>query len=287
MKCTPALTISVALFTGVITLWAASVAKGADEAPDYELRPILTHYAKTATKVTFTAEFKAFRDLELQEAENFDGIGTDVELVIPFAKRFQLRLYAPIYTAGSARLVNPPHKNIDIWGWGGTLDFSNVQLDWQFLTESDHGFNMAVGGGVGYALRYLNTSIKDKYNHVGRVLLGGLKFDRKINDLVTVVANAGVRYYWESDDLNPSEGGDSFGHADLSVAGVFNPFHHTVYPVLELAYAGDFSGYNSVTVMPEIIWPINTHFELKAGATLGLTSDGERVGARVQAVARF
>ena len=116
--------------------------------------------------------------------------------------------------------------------------------------------------------------------------LGGVKFDRRFSEQFTLIANAGVRYYWESDDLNPA-GDDVFAQADLSVAGVFNPFHHTVYPVLELIYAGDFGGYNSILVVPEIIWPLNSHFELKAGVTIGLTSDGERVGARVQGVVRF
>jgi len=56
---------------------------------------------------------------------------------------------------------------------------------------------------------------------------------------------------------------------------------------VELVYAGDFGGYNSILVLPELIWPINTHFELKGGVTIGLTSDGESVGARLQAVVRF
>jgi hypothetical protein len=210
-----------------------------------------------------------------------------VDLVVPLAKRFQIRFNLPFYTSGGARLVRPPHDNISIWGFGGIFDFANIQGDWQFFREEDRGFNLSLSGGAGGPLRYLNTSLTDRYNHVGRVALGGLKFDRRFSDHFTLVANAGVRYYWESDDLNPTGGNDVFAHADLSVAGVFNPFHHTVYPVLELVYAGDFGGYNSILVVPEIIWPINTHFELKGGVTIGLTSDGESVGARVQAVVRF
>jgi hypothetical protein len=119
------------------------------------------------------------------------------------------------------------------------------------------------------------------------VALAGLKLDRKLSDLLTILANFGVRYYWESDDLNPSGGSNEFAQVDLSVAGIFNPFEGKLYPVLEVAYGGDFNRYNSILVVPEVIWPISRHFELKVGATFGLTSDGERIGARVQSVVRF
>lgn len=267
---------------------AVQAAEVVEKPEDQELRPLVTRYAKTATRITVTGEFKAFREVELQEAENFDGISFNIDLVVPLSKRFQIRFNMPIYTAGEARLVVPPHEDISIWGFGGTYDFANLQGDWQFVRQADRGFNLSISGGAGAALRYLNTSVDDRYNHLGRVALGGLKWDRRFNEHFTLLANAGLRYYWESDDINPvGNGDDEFTHADLSVAAVFNPFHRTVYPVLELAYAGDFGGYDSILIIPELIWPIHTHFELKAGATIGLTSDGEQVGARVQAVVRF
>ena len=60
-----------------------------------------------------------------------------------------------------------------------------------------------------------------------------------------------------------------------------------MYPTVELIYAGDFSSYNSVVLAPQVIWPLCEHFEVKAGIIIGLTSEGESLGARLQAVVRF
>ena len=266
-----------------------AMAKSETARADYELQPIFTRYAKTSKKITFTSTFKAYRDAELQEAENLDALGVDAEILVPFAKRFQLRLNVPIYTTGNARLIEQPHQNISVKGWGGTFDFATAQLEWQFLNQAEHGMNMSIGVGGGERLFWLNTSIDDRYNHKGVMALGQLRVDRKMSDWFTLVGNVGVRHYFISDDLNPAgnAAGDVFTLAEGFVAGVFNPWDNKLVPVLELLYTGDFGKYNSVLVAPEVIWPINKHFELKAGGTFGLTSNGERIGARVQAVVRF
>ena len=256
---------------------------------EFELQPIFTRYAKISKKITFSTTFRAYRDAELQEAENLDALGVDADLVVPFLKRFQVRLNVPIYTTGEARLIKPPHENITVESHGGTFDFTSVQLEWQFLNQEDHGVNMLLSGGAGVPLERLNTSIYDQYNHKGQVALGQLRVDRRMNDWLTLVGHLGARYYFVSDDLNPAgnAAGDVFTLAEGFVAGVFNPWDNKIVPVLELAYTGDFGKYNSVLLVPEIIWPVSKHFELKAGGTFGLTSDGERIGARVQAVVRF
>lgn len=279
--------LALALSVGIAGALAGGSTAAAQEHPDHELRPLVTRYAKTATKASVTAEFKAFQDVQMQEADEFDGISTSVDVTVPFARRFQLRLYAPIYTVGEARSLKNAGSDIDIWGFSGVGDFANAQLDWQILRQPVDGVNLSISGGAGMALRYLNTSTVDRYNHEGRVALGGLKLDKKLNDTVTLLANAGVRYYWVSDDLNPSGGDDTFALADLSAAGVFNVFNDTVYPAVELIYEGDFSNYNSLLLAPQVIWPLCENFELKAGVTIGLTGDGESLGARFQAVVRF
>ena len=266
-----------------------AMAKTEPAKSQFELQPIFTRYARISKKITFTSTFRAYRDAELQEAENVDALGVDADLVVPFLKHFQARASVPIYTTGNARLIKQPHENLTLKGYGGTFDFASIQLEWQFLNQEAHGVNMLVSGGAGARLAWLSTSIGDYYNHLGKVALGQLRVDRKMNDWFTLVGHAGARYYFESDDLNPAgnDEGDIFTHFDGFIAGVFNPWDNKLVPVLEVLYSGDFGKYNSVTVVPEIIWPINKHFELKAGATFGLTSNGERVGARVQAVLRF
>ena len=42
-----------------------------------------------------------------------------------------------------------------------------------------------------------------------------------------------------------------------------------------------------VLVAPELIWAVNSHLELKAAVPFSLTTDGESIGVRVQATARF
>lgn len=284
--CTFAAVLCLAPFAGAAE---DMTAKTEPAKAEYELQPIFTRYAKTSDKITFSSTFKAYRDAELQEAENLDALGVDAEILVPFAKRFQLRLNVPIYTAGNARLIAPPHENLTVEGWGGTFDFATAQFEWQFLNQADHGLNMSIGGGGGERLNWLDTSIADRYNHKGVMALGQVRVDRQMNDWFTLVGNLGVRHYFISDDLNPAgnAAGDVFTLAEGFVAGVFNPWDNKLVPVLELIYTGDFGKYNSVLVVPEVIWPISRHFELKAGGTFGLTSNGERVGARVQAVLRF
>ena len=284
--CTFAAVVCLAPAAGAAEEMAAKTETAKSE---FELQPIFTRYAKISKKITFSTTFRAYRDAELQEAENLDALGVDADLVVPFLNRFQVRLNVPIYTTGEARLIKPPHENITVESHGGTFDFTSVQLEWQFLNQEDHGVNMLLSGGAGVPLERLNTSIYDQYNHKGQVALGQLRVDRRMNDWLTLVGHLGARYYFVSDDLNPAgnAAGDVFTLAEGFVAGVFNPWDNKIVPVLELAYTGDFGKYNSVLLVPEIIWPVSKHFELKAGGTFGLTSDGERIGARVQAVVRF
>ena len=284
--CTFAAVVCLAPFAGAAE---DVMAKSETTKAEYELQPIFTRYAKISKKITFSSTFRAYRDAELQEAENLDALGVDADVVVPFLKRFQVRLNVPIYTTGKARLIEPPHDNITLKGYGGTFDFASAQLEWQFLNQRNHGVNMLISGGVGKRLAWLEASHGDFYNHLGLMALGQLRVDRQMNDWLTLVGHFGARHYIQSDDLNPAgnDEGDVFTLWEGFVAGVFNPWDSKLVPVVELLYTGDFGKYNSVMVVPEVIWPINKHFELKAGGTFGLTSNGERIGARVQAVVRF
>lgn len=264
---------------------------------EYQIQPIFTRYAETSKKITFDASARIFNDQQLQEADNFDGWGVDANLVIPipFTKRFQVRLFWPIYTDGEARLTNPGQpdtgKQIDIYGYGSTLDFANAQLEYQFLSESNHAFNAAAYGGFGLRMAEMKTSTVDEdvYNHRGKVALFGLKADWRCGDEWRFVANAGGRYYFESDDINPSGPGsdDVFALADISVAAIYHPWRAPIFPVAELVYQGNFSSYNSVLFVPEVIYAVCRNFELKAGATIGLTGDGESFGGRFVGTVRF
>jgi hypothetical protein len=288
------LSLSIGVFAVGVTDTAQAQLEG-----EYQIQPIFTRYAETAKKITFNATARIFNDVQLQEADRFDGWGVDADLTmpIPYTKTFQLRLFWPFYTDGDARLIDPGHpdtgRRIDVRGYGGVFDFPNVQLEWQFLSESNnHAFNMAAYGGIGQSQRVLWTSTVDEdvYNHKGNVGLFGLKADWRCGDEWRFVANGGGRYYFKSDDLNPGEtstSGDDFFFADVSMAAIYHPWKCPVFPVAELVYQGDFTDYNSLLFVPEVIFGICKNFELKAGAPIGLTGDGESFGGRFQATARF
>lgn len=281
-----------------ITLLASVGAAGeapADKSTEYELQPLFTHYARTLTKVTFRSTISWFNGVELQEANHFNGATVDAELVVPLSKRFEVMLAGPIYTWGRADLIQPGHPTIDLYGWSGTFQFPNAQLQWQFLTEENSGLNMAVRGGYGLIIGKLHTTTSDYfgtkksdiYNHGGEEALGGVRLDRRINDWFTVVGDLGVNYYIMSDDLHPKGGGDTWALGTFGAAGVFHPWEALVYPTLELVYNTDFDSYNSVMLVPEVIIPVCSNFECKVGFSVGLTGDGQDYGASFQGVFRF
>lgn len=265
---------------------------------DYQIQPIITRYAETAKKVTFNATTRVFRDAQLQEVDSFDGWGVDADLTIPipFTETFQVRVFWPFYTEGDARLIEPGQpdrgRRIDIRGYGGTLDFPNVQLEWQFLREDKTAlFNMGAYGGIGEVQRVLWTTEADPdvYNHKGQNALFGLKADWRCGDEWRFLVNAGARYYFKSDDMNPAGPGpnDRFWHTDISAAAIYRAWETPVFPVAELVYNGDFSSYHSVLAVPEVIFGICPNFEVKLGVPIGLTGDGEQIGGRLQGTLRF
>jgi hypothetical protein len=280
------------VFAGAFAITARAQLEG-----EYQIQPIYTRYAETVKKITFNASVHVFNDVQLQEADRYDGWTVDADLTfrIPYTERFQVRISWPFYTEGDARLIDPGHvdtgRRIDVRGYGGTFDFPSVELAYQFLSESNHHVNASVYGGVAERQRILWTTTVDDdiYNHAGDYALFGVRADMHYGDNWRFVANLGARYYFKSDDLNPEGTGssDHFYLADISVAAIYHPWKCPIFPVAELAYQGTFSDYHSVLAVPEVIWAICPNFELKAGAPIGLTSDGESFGGKFQATARF
>jgi hypothetical protein len=252
----------------------------------YQIQPISTRYAQTSSKVTLDATYRYFEDIQLQEARHFDGFGFDLDLTVPFREVWQLRLIAPLYTKGEAQVIATGQQT-DIEGNGGVFDFPSVVLEHQFLDQSRHGWNAGWFIGAGGKLYNLDTSHGDRYNHQGRIGHLGLKADRSLNDgNVRLLGNLGLRGYFDSDDLNPSGGGDRFFLVDAHTASVFR-LREKVWPGMELKYQGDFEKYNSVSLVPQVIIPVAGFLEVKLGMPFRLTHQGERIGARVQLTARF
>lgn len=285
---------TVRLFVALLGCGGAS-ATFAQLEGEYQIQPLMTRYAETAKKVTFDATARIFRHVQFQEADRFDGWTVDMDLTVPIpgTERFQVRLYWPAYTEGRARLIKPGQpdqfRRINVDGYTGLFDFASAQLEYQMVTEKDRGYNFALYGGAGTHTRVLWTSTlsRDRYNDQGNVGFGGLKLDWRHGDSLRFAANLGGRYYWVSDDLNPTQGSDGFWLCDASAAAIFHPWKAPIYPAAELVYQGEFNKYNSLLFVPEVIVGINSHLELKAGASIGIIRDGENIGGRVQVTARF
>lgn len=265
----------------------------APECSTHEIHPLFSRYAQTVKSWTLRAGYRDFADVELQEADSFDGTTLDFELIVPLSERLQIRFYYPYSTDGDARRVDSGY-DLDIDGDGGVLDFPSLIVDYQFRQATSAGeYNLAAYLGVGIVREYLEAADKttgdviDRYNHRGSVLLLGVKADKQLNDCWTFVGNVGGRFYWDSDDIHPNGGSDRFFLLDASAAWIYAPANAWIYPAIEAVYQGDFSVYNSLQIVPQVIIPMGSHVDLNAGVGVGLLNDGPSTEARVQLNVRF
>jgi len=250
------------------------------------LQPISTRFAQTQTDISLELTAHNFSDVELDEADGFDGYSAALELTMPFATDKQIRFSVPFYTKGDASWKSDG-RSIDIDGYGGVFDYSTLQFEHQIYVAEDAGFNLAYNLGGGMRTAVLDTTINDYYNHTGKIILLGINMDKDINGGETqLLLNAGIRYYFDADDLHP-RGIDSWAWADIKGAVVFKPWGAYVRPALELTYLGGFNDYNSVSLMPELIIQVADNASLKLGGILGLTSDGNQRGVTGQLSVSF
>ncbi|BDS08461.1 hypothetical protein NT6N_35010 [Oceaniferula spumae] len=259
---------------------------------DREIQPLFSRYAQTATHWTLRAGYRSFKDVELQEIDEFDGSTYDIELLVPLSDSLQLRFYYPLKTEGDARDI-ATGGDVDVDGDTGLLDFPSLTLEWQFKKANGVGdYNLAAYLGVGYLRDYLDSETQpngqtDRINHRGGALLFGIKADKQLNNCWTFVGNVGGRYYWESDDIHPNSDSDRFFLLDASAAFIYAPSNAWIYPAVEVVYQGDVSDYNSLQVVPQVIVPIGSNVDLNAGVSVGVLDDGPSTEGRLQLNVRF
>ncbi len=268
------------------------VPESVPECSTREIQPLFSRYAQTAKSWTLRAGYRDFKDVELQEADSFEGTTMDFEIIIPLNERWQVRFYYPYSTEGDAEAIDSG-ADLDIDGDGGALDFPSLVVDYQFKQAEAVGeYKLAAYLGVGNVRESIDSTDKttgriDRFNHRGSVLLFGMKADKQLNNCWTVVGNVGGRYYWDSDDMNPSGGSDKFFLFDASAAWIYAPENSWAYPAIEAVYQGDVSDYNSLLIVPQVIIPVGFHADLNGGVSVGLLDDGPSTEARVQLDVRF
>tara|TARA_B110000285_G_scaffold212346_1_gene255807 strand:- start:478 stop:1347 length:870 start_codon:yes stop_codon:yes gene_type:complete len=252
------------------------------------LQPISTRYAQTQDAISIEVGASSFSDIELEEADGFDGWTAGAEIVVPLkavSEHMQVRLLIPFYTDGDATITDPAlpdvGESIDIDGNGGLYDFAIAQFEHQLYNLKDDDFNAAYYVGWGKVIESLDTTTSDKdlYNHSGKVTVAGIKYDRPVsifNNESQLLLNVGVRHYYDTDDLHPDDE-DSFTWADLRAAVVFQNIGDYIVPVLELTFLGD-SDYSDLQLQPQVIIPFNDNVSIKLGGYVGLLSDGSDAG---------
>ena len=277
------ITIQLSVITATLALSSLTA-----HAVNSTLQPISTRYAQTQDAISIEVGATTFSDIELEEADGFDGWSAGAEVVVPLkvvSERMQVRLLIPFYTDGDATITDPElpdvGEDIDIDGNGGLYDFAIAQFEHQLFTLKDDDFNAAYYAGWGKVIESLDTTTSDKdlYNHSGKVTVGGIKYDHPVSLLGSesqLLLNAGFRYYYETDDLHPDDE-DDFIWADLRGAIVFESIGELIVPVLELSFLGD-SDYSDLQLQPQVIIPFNDNVSIKLGGYVGLLSDGSDGG---------
>ena len=277
------ITIQLLVITATLALSSLTA-----HAVNSTLQPISTRYAQTQDAISIEVGATTFSDIELEEADGFDGWSAGAEVVVPLkvvSERMQVRLLIPFYTDGDATITDPElpdvGEDIDIDGNGGLYDFAIAQFEHQLFTLKDDDFNAAYYAGWGKVIESLDTTTSDKdlYNHSGKVTVGGIKYDHPVSLLGSesqLLLNAGFRYYYETDDLHPDDE-DDFIWADLRGATVFESIGELIVPVLELSFLGD-SDYSDLQLQPQVIIPFNDNVSIKLGGYVGLLSDGSDGG---------
>lgn len=258
--------------------------------------PLLTRYADTQHATSLSFDVHYFEDARLQEAENFTGYTLGAGLVQPLGERTQLRLDLPFYTNGEADYLIVPGVEFDIEGYGGVFEFPSLSLDYQLYDATSDGMpNLALSFGVGSVIdpldAELNGTLSDRYSHNGNQFILALRADRPTSDGgITFAGGLTVRHYLKSDDLNPAgvDSDDSFTLIDLTGAAIFPALSGIWHPAIEAQFQGTVeSGYTQFALAPELLVAVQGSLDLRLGAPIRVSGDGERYSVRLGMTYRF
>ncbi len=267
------------LVIGILLLLATSALADSGERKArqnlFELEPIYTRNARNVQRITVNLTYDNFRNVALEEANEFDGYSTKAEIIVPFGqeKRWEVRFEYPFYTDGDAEVIETG-ESVDIDGDGGVYDFATLVLQRELTRTDEYPVNSSIYFGGGTRSARLETSVDDVYNHTGRVARLGLNVDNARADRnIRLQASVDSRYYFDSDDINPSDNGTEFYLLNLSGGAVYNA-EGFIKPAFEVLYSTDFNDRQIVQAVPQLIIPLWDRMEIKAGYAFG-HSDGE------------
>jgi hypothetical protein len=243
-------------------------------------RPLYARPATTAESFTMDAYFEYFDGLMLQEAVDVVGWTAGLDFTFPFSRSMQLRFLLPVRTEADGTLLDGGDE-VEIEGWGGTFRFASIFFEHQLIGVEGGANRLSYTLGLGHRTSVLETSIGDKYNHRGRSLHTGLRYDRVLASGAALLADLEVRFYEESDDLNPGDLiDDRFFLVKFAGGWVASPGQRFT-PALEVT--ADFvDDYFAASLVPELYFNASEMLTLKLGVPIGITSDAPDWGTQIR-----
>ena len=243
-------------------------------------RPLYARPATTTSAFNMDAYVEYFHGLALQEAVALKGWTAGLDFTLPINRSMQFRFLLPLRTEAEAVLVKDDNEiDIDIEGWGGTFRFATLYFEHQVMGGKGSSNRLSYFLGAGNRTSVLRTGTPDRFNHRGRVMNLGVRYDRLLDAGGALLLDTEMRFYPESDDLNPGDQNtDSFVMAKFSGAWIGRR-RGFLTPALELT-ADLMISYAAVSVVPEVFLHAGDAFEMKFGVPVGLTPDAPDWGAQ-------
>ena len=170
-------------------------------------RPLIARPATTTSSFNMDIYASYVDGQALQEADDFKGWTAGFDFTLPINQTMQLRMLLPLRTEGEAEL-RANAAQIDIEGWGGVFDFATLFFEHQLVGRDGGANRFAYFLGAGYRTGVLETGTPDKYNHQGRSLHAGARYERHWSGFGVLLLDAEYRSYEISDDLNPANAND-------------------------------------------------------------------------------
>jgi hypothetical protein len=243
-------------------------------------RPLYARPATTTASFNMDAYFEYFDGLTLQEAGDVEGWTAGLDFTFPFSRSMQLRFLLPLRTEADGILVDSG-DDVNIEGWGGTYEFASLHFEHQLVGVEGGPNRLSYALGLGHRTAVLETSIGDKYNHRGRSLHTSLRYDRVLAGGGALLADLEVRFYEESDDLNPGDLRDDRFFLLKFAGGWIGSRRGALTPALELT-ADVVEDYLAVSVVPELYLGATDSLSVKLGVPVGVTSDAPDWGAQLR-----
>ncbi|MDH3872462.1 MAG: hypothetical protein OEU44_09615 [Gammaproteobacteria bacterium] len=257
-----------------------------------DISPFFTHSAQTQSQVSVELRTRYFEEALLQEIENFDGYSVSAEMVWPLGSQSQLRVILPFWTEGDADYRVVPAE-FDLEGYGGAFEFPSLIYERQFLhAENMSDWNASYSLGFGWVIEsldvYIGDVLTDRYNHKGFKNIFGVLADRKVfNGDWKLINNVELELFWQTDDLNPSDDGNSFTFLNVDTALQRHNPGYWVNPAVELLYTESFSDYRNLSLAPELLFSFGDDWNAKLAAPYRLAGDGEQFSVGLSLLKRF